>query len=92
MNMQTCKHQGRGWPVAEGKRYLEVDYRDLEEDLHLVAEWVVLYPRVTLDILHAAATEIAKMEYPEFFLLSQDEDVSVRITSLPLADSLRDIR
>lgn len=56
------------------------------------AIWLADQPREMLQILHKAAKDVAREEFRELFENEEYMEVYVRITDLPIADSLRDIR
>lgn len=56
------------------------------------AIWLADQPREMLEILHKAAKDVASEEFRELFENEEHMEVYVRITNLPIADSLRDIR
>lgn len=56
------------------------------------AIWLADQPREMLQILHKAAKDVAREEYRELFENEEYMEVYVRVTELPIADSLRDIR
>lgn len=56
------------------------------------AIWLADEPKEMLQILHKAAKDVASEEFRELFANEKHLEVYVRITDLPISDSLRDIR
>ena len=69
---------------------LVVSYTHLCSTLPTIAVWAADAPRALLDILHGAAYEVAVAEFPEFASIRRE--VFVRISDLPIQDSVRDLR
>jgi hypothetical protein len=77
---------------AANKQSLEVDWRHMHvmHGMRPVAAACADAPREVLRLLDAAAAEAVFDAYPEYEEIHQD--VHVRITGLPVDDSIRDLR
>jgi DNA replication licensing factor MCM2 len=72
------------------RQSLEVCYKDLAKQDHLMAVWLADAPSVMLDLFdEVALTEVLRL-YPSYGEIHPD--VFVRITDLPIEDQIRDIR
>ena len=77
---------------AGNKQSLAVSFEDLAAVMPNPAIWLADQPKEMLQILHKAAKDVASEEFRELFENEKHLEVYVRITDLPIADSLRDIR
>ena len=77
---------------ADNRQSLLVSFPHLAVTMPNPAIWVADHPRVILDIFHKAAKDVAREEYRELFQNEEHLEVYVRITDLPIQDSIRDIR
>ena len=78
--------------AAGNKQTLAVSFEDIAQIMPNPAIWLADQPREMLEILHRAAKDVASEEFRELFKNEEHMEVYVRITNLPIADSLRDIR
>ena len=69
---------------------LQVSYSHLMEAEPLLAVWLADAPRDMLDLLNEAATRHTLMLFPSYNAIK--EDIHVRISDIPIMDSLRDLR
>jgi len=69
---------------------LQVSYMHLMEAEPVLAVWVVDAPKDMLDILNEAATRHTLMLFPSYGAIQKE--IHVRITHVPILDSLRDLR
>jgi DNA replication licensing factor MCM2 len=69
---------------------LQVSYMHLMEAEPVLAVWVVDAPKDMLDVLNEAATRHTLMLFPSYHAIHKE--IHVRITSVPILDSLRDLR
>lgn len=87
----TCIYQERlKEAIRANKRTLEVSYVHTALVLPTIGLWLADHPRSLLTIFHRCARQVAQELFP-----GNDEmikDIWVRITELPICDSLRDIR
>ena len=81
-----------GFCYAGNKQSLAVSFADMAQVMPNPAIWLADQPREMLQILHKAAKDVAREEYRELFENEEYMEVYVRVTELPIADSLRDIR
>lgn len=79
---------------TEDKQSLEVSSEDIAGALPLIWFWIVEHPRILLDLLHKAANQLAKEQYPELFEDAEEKshDIYVRFGQLSMQENLRDIR
>ena len=68
----------------------QVSYMHLMEAEPVLAVWVVDAPKDMLDVLNEAATRHTLMLFPSYHAIHKE--IHVRITFLPILDSLRDLR
>jgi DNA replication licensing factor MCM2 len=82
----------RLFPAAANKQSLEVDWRHMHTmtGMRPVAAACADAPREVLRLLDVAAAEAVFDAYPEYEEIHQD--IHVRITGLPVDDSIRDLR
>ena len=79
--------------VASNSRSLLVSYIHLTQAVPSLAIWLADVPKLLLPILNAVAKESVLAAFPHFLEdTSADEDIVVRITHLPIRDSLRELR
>jgi DNA replication licensing factor MCM2 len=69
---------------------LQVSYMHLMDAEPVLAVWVVDAPKDMLDVLNEAATRHTLMLFPSYHAIHKE--IHVRITSVPILDSLRDLR
>eukprot|EP00968_Pinguiococcus_pyrenoidosus_P029054 scaffold8278_cov258-Pinguiococcus_pyrenoidosus.AAC.2 len=69
---------------------LEVSYVHLSQEAPILGIWLADAPKDMLEIFDEVLEELVRDRFPEYSLI-QDE-LHVRISSLPLADKLRDLR
>jgi DNA replication licensing factor MCM2 len=69
---------------------LQVSYTHLMEAEPLLAVWLADAPKDMLDLLNEAATRHTLMLFPSYNAIK--EDIHVRISDIPILDSLRDLR
>ena len=69
---------------------LQVSYMHLMEAEPVLAVWVVDAPKDMLDVLNEAATRHTLMLFPSYGAIQKE--IHVRITHVPIVDSLRDLR
>lgn len=69
---------------------LQVSYMHLMEAEPVLAVWVVDAPKDMLDVLNEAATRHTLMLFPSYGAIQKE--IHVRITHVPILDSLRDLR
>ena len=67
-----------------------MNYLDLASVMPVVAIWLADLPREVLPLLSDTARQVALEEFEEFS--NVHEAVHVRIVSIPLAESIRDLR
>ena len=75
---------------ASNAQSLVVSYGHLCTVLPTVAVWAADAPGALLPILHAAALDVALEQFPEFAAIRRE--VFVRLSDLPIHDSIRDLR
>eukprot|EP00939_MAST-03C_sp_MAST-3C-sp1_P003584 g3584.t1 len=72
------------------RQSLEVDYTHISARLPQVAIWLADAPREILDIFDEVAKEEVLRQYPNYE--DTHRTIHVRITDLPICDSIRDLR
>lgn len=75
---------------AANSASLELDYLDLAGAMPVVAIWLADLPREVLPILHETAKEVALEEFEDFS--NVHEGIYVRVSNIPIAESIRDLR
>eukprot|EP00958_Prasinococcus_capsulatus_P010670 scaffold1041_cov414-Prasinococcus_capsulatus_cf.AAC.9 len=70
---------------------LEVGYADLSSHSPILAIWLADVPAQMLEYFHDVARNVVAQEYPNYVTNIHNE-IFVRITDLPLKESIRDIR
>ena len=75
---------------AENKESLEVHYVHLSSSVPILAIWVADAPRETFELLDEAAFEVVRIMFPDYHKIHSS--IHVRVTDLPLQDSIRDLR
>jgi DNA replication licensing factor MCM2 len=75
---------------AANKATLQVSYHHLMEAEPLLAVWLADAPKDMLDLLNEAATRHTLMLFQSYGAIQ--EDIHVRISDIPIMDSLRDLR
>lgn len=84
--------------MARNSQSLEVSYLHLSQGVPLLAVWVADMPREMLELMNQVARKVALERFPARPDDRADEEaksrleVFVRITHLPIADSLRELR
>jgi DNA replication licensing factor MCM2 len=69
---------------------LHISYEHLMEAEPLLAVWLAEAPKDMLDLLDEAATRHTLMLFPSYSTIK--DDIHVRISDIPIMDSLRDLR
>ena len=69
---------------------LNISYEHIMEAEPLLAVWLAEAPKDMLDLLDEAATRHTLMLFPSYSAIK--EDIHVRISDIPIMDSLRDLR
>lgn len=75
---------------ASNKASLEVSYRHLADMQSLLAVWLSDLPQKMLDIFDEVLLDVVLRNFPSYNQIATG--TRVRITNLPLADKLRDLR
>lgn len=75
---------------AENSSSLEVSYVHLGEMQSLLAIWLTDVPRAMLDIFDEVLLQVVLTEFPHYHQITKE--VHVRITELPIADKIRELR
>ncbi|KAL1506921.1 hypothetical protein AB1Y20_007785 [Prymnesium parvum] len=75
---------------AANSQSLEVSYLHLSHAVPILAIWVADCPKEMLQLLSEAAMEAVRIMFPNYREIH--EHVLVRITELPIHDSIRDLR
>ena len=75
---------------AANKESLEVNYQDLSQDVPILAIWVADAPQEMFELLDAAAATVVALVFPSYAEIKSH--IHVRITNLPIQDSIRDLR
>mmetsp|Transcript_13302 Transcript_13302/g.20731 ORF Transcript_13302/g.20731 Transcript_13302/m.20731 type:complete len:966 (-) Transcript_13302:2250-5147(-) len=75
---------------AHNQQTLQVSYLHLMESEPVLAFWVADAPRDMLDVLNEAATRHTLMLFPSYNAIKSE--IHVRISEVPILDSLRDLR
>lgn len=75
---------------ASNGQSLNVSYMHLGHHSPVLAIWLADTPKQMLELFDEVAKEVVLARYPEYWVIH--DDIHVRITGLPLADSLRDLR
>lgn len=76
--------------AASNGQSLPVSYLQLSHNSPVLAIWLADLPKQMLELFDAVARDVVLARYPDYGLIT--DDIHVRITSLPIADSLRDLR
>lgn len=80
----------------EGRKSLEVDYRNLSKAQPLLAIWSADAPRQMFEIFNSAARQVAAEMFPERLeaieAVGGELEVYVRLTGLPVSDTIRELR
>lgn len=74
----------------ENRESLEVSYLHLSQDVPILAIWVADAPKEMLQLFDEAAMDVVKIMFPVYDEIHQT--IHVRITDLPIQDSIRDLR
>lgn len=77
---------------AGNKQSLMVNFVHLAQTMPNPAIWLADNPRPMLEIFHKAAKDVAREQYRELFENEEHLEVYVRVTDLPITDSIRDLR
>lgn len=75
---------------AANSESLDVSYLHLSSDVPILAIWVADAPRETLSLLDEAAMEVVRIMFPDYHKIQTG--IHVRITELPIQDSIRELR
>ncbi len=75
---------------SENRASLEVSYVHLADIQPILAIWLADYPRDMLEILDEGLSEVVREQFEHYERIAKR--LSVRITDLPIADRLRDLR
>eukprot|EP00316_Scyphosphaera_apsteinii_P000527 CAMPEP_0119314172 /NCGR_PEP_ID=MMETSP1333-20130426/31965_1 /TAXON_ID=418940 /ORGANISM="Scyphosphaera apsteinii, Strain RCC1455" /LENGTH=910 /DNA_ID=CAMNT_0007319233 /DNA_START=48 /DNA_END=2780 /DNA_ORIENTATION=+ len=75
---------------AANEESLEVNYLHLTNYVPILAIWVADAPTEMLSLLDEAAMDVVRIMFPDYDKIHQH--VHVRITDLPIEDSIRDLR
>eukprot|EP00966_Prymnesium_polylepis_P156296 3610887-Prymnesium_polylepis.1 len=75
---------------AANSQSLEVSYLHLSHAVPILAIWVADSPKEMLQLLSEAAMEAVRIMFPNYHEIH--EQILVRITELPIQDSIRDLR
>ena len=87
----TCVYPQRiSEMCADNRESLEVSYLNLSHAVPVLAIWVADAPMEMLEIFDETATNITLRMFPNYDKVH--ESIHVRITELPIVDSLRDLR
>lgn len=80
--------------ASQNRTSLEISYIQLSEFDPLLGMWLEQVPRDMLDILNEGATRSVLSIYPRYRMavLGQDEQIKIRISELPVLDSIRELR
>lgn len=76
--------------AAANRESLEVHYFHLSQMSPLLAVWVADAPSEMLKIFDEVALEVTKEQFPHYDRIRSE--IHVRITDLPISDTLRDLR
>jgi DNA replication licensing factor MCM2 len=97
--LQNFMHGGSGMKVYEAlidamcaanRQSLEVSYMDLTAAFPGLAIWLADFPAAMLAIFDETAKEVVLEQYEHYWMIHSE--VHVRITNLPVLDSLRELR
>lgn len=69
---------------------LVVNYIHISQMIPIIAIWLADVPKQMLEILDEVAKEVVLSKYEDYGLIQQE--IFVRISDLPVVDSLRDLR
>ena len=75
---------------AANKESLDVSYLHLSQSVPILAIWVADCPKEMFKLLDEAAMEVVRIMFPDYDQIHQA--IHVRITNLPIQDSIRDLR
>lgn len=75
---------------ADNRQSLEVSYMHLSQDQATLAIWLADIPKTMLKIFDEVAKGVVLSKFPDYSAMH--DEIHVRITDLPIADSLRDLR
>ena len=75
---------------SENGQSLEISYLSLSIYSPLLAVWLADLPKQMLRIFDEGAAEVVRESYPDYHVIQSE--IHVRITQLPIADKLRDLR
>ena len=75
---------------SANKAALEVSYMHLVQKLPLIALWIDEAPRDMFEVLNEAATRHTMRLFPSYHTIK--DEIHVRISDVPIVDSLRDLR
>jgi len=78
--------------MAGNKQSLSVSFEHLCDVMPQPSIWLADQPRQMLEIFHKAAKDVARESFRELFENEEYMEVYVRITDLPVSDTIRDIR
>jgi len=78
---EMCKNNHESLPVS---------YMHLSKKVPILAIWVADAPKAMLELLDTAAMEVVRIMFPTYEKIQQK--IHVRITHLPIQDSIRDLR
>lgn len=75
---------------SRNSQSLEVNYVHLSQEEPLLAIWVADAPQPMLEIFNEVAQDVVLEKFPDYGRIAPE--IFVRITGLPILDSIRDIR
>lgn len=75
---------------ARNEQSLEVSYLHLSQAVPLLAVWLADVPKEMLQIMNEVAHEAVLATFPDYDAIH--DEIYVRISQLPIADSLRELR
>ena len=75
---------------SENGQSLEISYLSLSIYSPLLAVWLADLPKQMLRIFDEGAAEVVRESYPDYHVIQSE--IHVRISQLPIADKLRDLR
>jgi len=75
---------------TSNRESLPVSYMHLSKEVPILAIWVADAPNAMLELLDVAAMDVVRIMFPEYEKIQPN--IHVRITDLPIQDSIRDLR
>lgn len=76
--------------MEDNKQSMEISYLHLSQAVPILAIWVADEPTTMMELFDAEAMAVALTIFPDY--ANVHREVRVRITALPIVDSIRDLR